>query len=78
MKVSAILAVSENGVIGSDNSLPWRLSNDLQWFKKHTLNKPMIMGRKTFASLPGTLKQNQHYSEPGRFFYRERSASGGQ
>ncbi len=55
-KISAILAVSKNGVIGSENSLPWRLSNDLKWFKKNTLNKPMIMGRKTFSSLPGILK----------------------
>jgi dihydrofolate reductase len=55
-KISAILAVSENGVIGSENALPWRLSNDLKWFKKNTLNKPMIMGRKTFSSLPGILK----------------------
>ena len=55
IKISAILAVSENNVIGSDNTLPWRLSNDLKWFKKNTLNKPMIMGRKTFDSLPGML-----------------------
>lgn len=55
IRISAILAVSENNVIGSDNTLPWRLSNDLKWFKKNTLNKPMIMGRKTFDSLPGML-----------------------
>jgi len=55
MRISGILAVSENDVIGSDGDLPWRLSNDLKWFKKHTLNKPMIMGRKTFQSLPGLL-----------------------
>lgn len=55
MIVSAVLAVSENNVIGSDNSLPWRLSNDLKQFKKNTLGKPMIMGRKTFDSLPGLL-----------------------
>ncbi len=57
IRISAILAVSENNVIGADNSLPWRLSNDLKWFKKNTLNKPMIMGRKTFDSLPGMLPQ---------------------
>ncbi|WP_181017824.1 dihydrofolate reductase [Sneathiella aquimaris] len=55
MIISAVLAVSENNVIGSDNSLPWRLSNDLKWFKSKTLGKPMIMGRKTFESLPGLL-----------------------
>ncbi|WP_169568071.1 dihydrofolate reductase [Sneathiella limimaris] len=58
--VSAILAVSENNVIGSDGDLPWRLSNDLKWFKKNTLNKPMIMGRKTFQSLPGILPNRTH------------------
>ncbi len=55
MKISAVLAVSENNVIGSENDLPWRLSNDLKWFKKNTLGKPMIMGRKTLESLPGVL-----------------------
>ncbi len=55
MKISAVLAVSENNVIGSESDLPWRLSNDLKWFKKNTLGKPMIMGRKTLESLPGVL-----------------------
>ncbi|MEP3246990.1 MAG: dihydrofolate reductase [Sneathiella sp.] len=55
MIISAVLAVSENNVIGAENSLPWRLSNDLKWFKKNTLGKPMVMGRKTFESLPGLL-----------------------
>ena len=53
--LSAIVAVSENQVIGIDNDLPWRLSNDLKWFKKTTMGKPIIMGRKTFESLPGPL-----------------------
>jgi len=60
MLVSGILAVSENNVIGSENDIPWRLSNDLKWFKKNTLNKPMIMGRKTFQSLPGLLPNRTH------------------
>ncbi|MBL4905881.1 MAG: dihydrofolate reductase [Sneathiella sp.] len=55
MLISAVLAVSENDVLGSENTLPWRLSNDLKRFKKNTLGKPMIMGRKTFDSLPGVL-----------------------
>ena len=50
-----MVAVSENNVIGADNGLPWRLSNDLKWFKKTTMGKPIIMGRKTFESLPGLL-----------------------
>ncbi|PHQ69152.1 MAG: dihydrofolate reductase, partial [Sneathiella sp.] len=55
MILSAIVAAAENNVIGANNGLPWRLSNDLKWFKKTTLGKPIIMGRKTFQSLPGIL-----------------------
>jgi len=58
--LSAIVAVSENNVIGAENDLPWRLSNDLKWFKKTTLGKPMLMGRKTFDSLPGLLPGRAH------------------
>ncbi len=55
-----MVAVSDNQVIGKDNSLPWRLSNDLKWFKKTTMGKPVIMGRKTFQSLPGLLPGRPH------------------
>ncbi|MFT2598229.1 dihydrofolate reductase, partial [Escherichia coli] len=41
----------ENGVIGRDGTLPWRLSSDLKYFRRMTLGKPVIMGRKTFASI---------------------------
>lgn len=51
MIVSFVVAVSRNGVIGRDNSMPWRLSTDLQRFKKLTLGKPVVMGRKTWESL---------------------------
>lgn len=51
MIVSFVVAVSENGVIGRDNGMPWRLSTDLQRFKKLTLGKPVVMGRKTWESL---------------------------
>lgn len=51
MIVSFVVAVSANGVIGSENAMPWRLSTDLQRFKKLTLGKPVIMGRKTWQSL---------------------------
>jgi dihydrofolate reductase len=50
-----IVAVAENGVIGRDNTIPWRLKADQQRFKALTLNKPVIMGRKTFASLRRSL-----------------------
>ncbi len=46
-----IAAVAENGVIGSENSIPWRLRADLQRFKALTIGRPVIMGRKTYQSL---------------------------
>ena len=48
------VARSRNGVIGRDGDLPWRLKTDLQIFKQVTLFKPVIMGRKTWDSLPKT------------------------
>ena len=51
MKLSMIVAVAENGVIGRNNSLPWYLPNDLKYFKKTTMGKPVIMGRKTYESI---------------------------
>ncbi|MBK19654.1 MAG: dihydrofolate reductase [Rhodospirillaceae bacterium] len=51
MRLSLIVAVAENGVIGRDNDLPWRLSGDLQHFKSLTMGKPIIMGRKTYESI---------------------------
>jgi dihydrofolate reductase len=57
--VTLIVAVADNGVIGRDNALPWHLPEDLKRFKRLTMGKPMIMGRKTFESigkpLPGRL-----------------------
>lgn len=49
--VSMIVAMSENRCIGKDNGLPWRLSEDMKFFKKTTMGKPVIMGRKTFESI---------------------------
>lgn len=51
MKISLIAALTPNRVIGKDGKMPWHLSEDLKYFKKTTLNKPIIMGRKTFESL---------------------------
>ena len=51
MKISMIVAMADNGVIGKDNKLPWYLPGDLRWFKENTLGKPIIMGRKTFDSI---------------------------
>src|ERR1700744_1798582 len=49
--VSMIVAMAQNGVIGRDNSLPWRLPEDLRRFKAITWGKPLLMGRKTFESI---------------------------
>jgi dihydrofolate reductase len=46
-----IAAVAANGVIGAEGSIPWRLPTDFAWFKRQTLGKPLIMGRKTFDSI---------------------------
>ncbi|MBO6609997.1 dihydrofolate reductase [Altererythrobacter sp.] len=55
-----IYARAANGTIGKDNSLPWHLPADLKRFKALTMGKPMIMGRKTFESLPGLLPGRRH------------------
>lgn len=59
-KISLIAAMSDNRIIGRDNSLPWYLPADLQHFKQMTLNKPIVMGRLTWESLPGLLPQRRH------------------
>ena len=51
MEIVLIVAVADNGVIGADNAIPWRLKTDMQRFKALTSGKPVIMGRKTFLSL---------------------------
>ena len=51
MKISLIVAMSENRVIGRDNKMPWHLSADLKRFKSLTMNSPILMGRKTFESI---------------------------
>jgi len=51
-KLTLIVAVARNGVIGASGALPWRLSSDLQRFKAATMGKPVLMGRKTWESLP--------------------------
>ena len=59
-EVSLIVARADNGVIGVDGGLPWRVSADLRRFKQITMGAPMIMGRKTFDSLPGLLPGRRH------------------
>ena len=72
-KIAVIVARARNGVIGRENTLPWRLRDDLQLFKQRTLGCPVIMGRKTWESLgrplPGRLNvvisRQADYTAPG-------------
>jgi dihydrofolate reductase len=71
--VAIIAAIAENGVIGSGNHIPWRLPSDFAHFKRMTMGKPLIMGRKTFESigrpLPGrtniVVTRQEGYQPPG-------------
>lgn len=68
-----VVAVAENGVIGRDNTMPWHLKSDLKRFKAITLNRPVIMGRKTYLSigrpLPGrtniVVTRDKTFQAPG-------------
>lgn len=60
MRVTLIAAVADNGVIGREGDLPWHLPDDLKQFKRHTLDHPIVMGRKTWESLPGLLPRRPH------------------
>lgn len=73
MQLALIVAAAENDVIGRDNALPWRLPADLAHFKRLTMGKPIIMGRKTYASigrpLPGraniVISRDAQFEAPG-------------
>jgi dihydrofolate reductase len=73
METVLIAAVADNGVIGAGGTIPWRLRSDLQRFKTMTMNKPVVMGRKTFLSLrrplPGrtniVMTRNADFRAPG-------------
>lgn len=59
-EVSLIVAMAENGCIGRDNALPWRLPEDLRRFKSLTLGKPILMGRKTYESIGRPLPERRN------------------
>jgi len=69
MNLAIIVATDQSGLIGKENDLPWKLSADLQYFKRVTMGKPLIMGRKTHESigraLPGRkniiISSNEYY-----------------
>jgi dihydrofolate reductase len=73
MRISVIAAMDRNRVIGRENQLPWHLPADLKWFKKNTIGKTIVMGRKTFESigrpLPGrtniVLSRDENFSAEG-------------
>lgn len=58
--ITIVIARAENGVIGRDGKLPWHISADLKRFKALTVGSVMVMGRKTFESLPGVLPRRRH------------------
>lgn len=60
MKLAFIVAMDENRAIGYQNQLPWHMPADLAHFKKNTLNKPMVMGRKTYESIGRPLPKRRN------------------
>lgn len=72
--ISLIAALAVDRVIGMENAMPWNLPADLAWFKRNTLNKPVIMGRHTWESigrpLPGPQK---YYSQQSTGYGRSRN-----
>jgi dihydrofolate reductase len=73
MKITIVVAMAANRVIGKDNSLPWHLPADLKHFKQLTLGKPVVMGRKTYESIGRPLPErtnivvtrDRDYAAPG-------------
>jgi dihydrofolate reductase len=59
-EIVLVVARAENGIIGANGDMPWRIPADLRHFKQLTKGRPMIMGRKTFDSLPGLLEGRRH------------------
>ena len=82
--IALIVAVAENGVIGRDGTLPWRIPEDMKWFKARTEGRPLIMGRKTWESLPKrplpgrtniVVTRNQSYRADGAVVVRSLDAA---
>ncbi len=60
VNIKLIIAIDRNGMMGHENGLPWKLSDDLKQFKTKTLNCPIVMGSNTYRSLPGILPNREH------------------
>lgn len=82
-KLTFVVAVANNGVIGRNGDLPWRLSSDLKRFKAATMGKPVLMGRKTWESLPKrpligrpnlVLTRDANYVAEGAWVYTDLAA----
>jgi dihydrofolate reductase len=82
-KLTLVVAVAKNGVIGRDGALPWRLSSDMKRFKAATIGKPVLMGRKTWQSLPRKplpgrqnliLTRDANFSAEGAWVYSDLAA----
>ncbi len=56
MRISLVAAVAHGGVIGRDNSIPWRIPDDVARFRKLTMGHPVVMGRRTWDSIPGRFR----------------------
>lgn len=68
--LTIICALAKNRVIGKDNRLIWHIPEDLKRFKALTMGHPIVMGRKTFESLPGVLPGRTHYILTGNRDYK--------
>jgi dihydrofolate reductase len=77
-KLTFVVAIAKNGVIGREGGLPWRLSSDMKRFKAATIGKPVLMGRKTWESLPKrplverdnlVLTRDANFTAPGAWVY---------
>ncbi len=75
IRVSLIAAVADNGVIGEGRTIPWRLSTDMRRLRKLTLGKPVVMGRKTFQTLPAPLDGRLNVVVSARRGYRPDGAA---
>lgn len=75
-RLAYVVAMDDNRLIGRNNDLPWRLPDDMRWFREKTMGKPCIMGRKTYDSLPAKFRplpgrlniivtRNPDYEAPG-------------
>ena len=76
MEIVLIVAVAENGVIGADGAIPWRLKSDMQRFKALTMGKPVVMGRKTFVSIAPAASRTHQYRGHARCRFSRRRRGG--